>query len=131
MTNDLPEIFWHLENGGHGGRLAGHALRLLNEAVELCVAAGATSDEVYDRVKDELNKVYDRGVTDPGLLGRRFKHGPEELAEEIADVQILLNVLAHHAGHANTRPLVDAKLDVLRQRKWEVDGDGVLWRPKT
>src|SRR5258708_6978999 len=31
---DVPEVLWHTENGGHGGRLAGHALRLLNEAVE-------------------------------------------------------------------------------------------------
>lgn len=118
----LPEIKWHLEQGGHDGRLAGHALRLLNETVELCIATGASFDEINGRIKMELDKAV--------MKGHHLRAPHESIEEEIADVLILLNVLAYHADVDDIRTLVHDKLKILRDRKWVVDDDGVLWRPK-
>src|SRR5260221_269686 len=61
-TDDLPPgIQWHLDFGGHNGRIAGHALRVLNEVVELCVVAGARREEIVERITQEINKTDKRG----------------------------------------------------------------------
>ncbi len=57
----LAAVDWHLGAGGKNVRLAGHALRLLCEAVELCVAAGANPQEIEQRVHSEIAKALERG----------------------------------------------------------------------
>jgi dCMP deaminase len=119
---ETPEVQWHREQGGHDGRLAGHALRLLHEAVELCVAAGAQRHEIEHAVVKETIKAEFR-------KDFRVDVGPG-VSEEIADVQLLLNVFSHYAQVTDVRPLLDRKMKINHERKWEVDADGVLWRPK-
>lgn len=115
-------VDWHVGAGGKNVRLAGHALRLLNEAVELCVAAGATADEIRDRVAAEMVKATGRGeFNQPVEL--------DNVRAELVDVQILGDVLAHWTGGADTEAERAAKIAVLHGREWEADGDGALWRP--
>lgn len=110
---------WHAENGAHFSRPAGHALRLLREVVELCVAAGAVPEEVSDHVGAEISKALGRG---------EIGGDPRSIPEEWADCQLLLDAFARLAGiskHAETRK----KLDILWQREWQVARSGALYRP--
>lgn len=113
---------WHVDAGGSKGRLAGHALRLLNEAVELCIAAGAGADEIKDRVKAELWKAFERAEI----------HKPVDEAKvraELADVQVCTDVLANYTGNVDLTKEREHKLVILKERQWEADSDGALWRP--
>lgn len=107
------------EHGGAFIRPAGHATRLLRELVELCVAAGAGEDEIKAAIYAEMDKAAERG---------EFGGNPDNIPEEFADCSLLLDIFAGHVGldqHAARK----AKLDVLWDRKWAADSDGVLWRP--
>lgn len=115
-------VKWHLDNGGSNKRLAGHALRLLHETIELCVAAGASENELRQRVDMEINKEKERGEF---TLPVEF----EKVREEMADVAILHTILAHHTGSMDISGDCSSKIDVLLTRAWEADEDGVLWRP--
>lgn len=116
---------WHSANGGHDGRAAGHALRMLRECVELCVASGATEGEIKLAVLRECQKAEDRKEfgKDLGLVGR---------VEEFVDVQLLAIV---YQGYFLPERLVgnelEHKFEVCRARHWQADADGVLWRPGT
>lgn len=110
---------WHVESGASFNRPAGHALRLLREVVELCVASGAKESEIYDAINEEVWKARNRA---------EFGGNPESVPEEWADCEILLQVFAQHFG-IDRNAEVRKKLDVLWQRKWRADQDGVLWRP--
>lgn len=108
---------WHRTNGGRYIRPAGHAVRLLHEVAELCIEAGAMPDELRHAVETEIH----RSV--PKVM-RSFA----DLAQEAADVGILLDVFTALAG-IDLDEAKRKKLDVLLQRKWAADPDGVLWRP--
>lgn len=110
---------WHAESGGSGLRLDCHALRFLHEAVELCIAAGASLDDINSAVGDEITKAIVRGEVggNDGAIGG-----------EVADCRISLDVFAHYAGVDQNKE-VRAKLAVLWNRKWQADGGGALYRP--
>ena len=110
---------WHLDNGASFERPAGHAVRMLREVIEFCVAAGATEEEIGAAVTLEIYKARSRGEFGGNML---------EVPEEWADVAILLKVFAAHFG-IDPNYQMRAKLDVLWRRAWEADKDGVLWRP--
>ena len=112
---------WHRENGGKFTNPAGHALRLLREVIELCVASGAAEEQIYQALIAECEKASSRG---------EFGGDPDTIPEEWADCAILLEIYAKHAG-INKKKVVRDKLDVLWVRKWQADEDGVLWRPGT
>lgn len=112
-------IKWHQEQGGCGFRLAGHALRLLNETIELCVTAGATHFEILKVVNSECNKAIDR---------HEFGGNISELPQEFADVSFLQEVFAYYAG-INIEQAREDKFKILLDRRWRADADGVLWRP--
>lgn len=112
-------IKWHQEQGGNGNRLAGHALCLLNETIELCVTAGATHHEIAKVVNDECNKAHKR---------HEFGGDPNELPQEFADVSFLQEVFAHYANIDINQARED-KFKILLDRKWKPDNDAVLWRP--
>ena len=113
-------ITWHKEQGGHGNkRLAGHALRLLNETIELCVTAGATHHEILKVADDECAKAVNRD---------EFGGDPNELPQEFADVSFLQEIFAHYANVDISQARED-KFKILLDRKWRADDDGVLWRP--
>jgi hypothetical protein len=96
-------------------------MRLLREIVELCIATGASNKEIHDAVAIELKKFNERGERGDFL-------------QEAADCQILLEVISHYilqlTGQSVDMAASD-KITVLYKRDWEVDKDGVLWRPGT
>ena len=122
MDTRSKVLDWHKTNGGKNVRLAGHALRLLNEAVELCVASGASADEIGSRVAAEIAKLAERG---------EFKLPVDfsTVRDELSDVTILGDVLASYTGSVDLTPERERKIIILHERKWEADRDGVLWRP--
>lgn len=123
MPDTKTEVVrWHTDNGGHNGRIAGHALRLLNEAIELCVTAGADAGEIGERVAAELAKAAERGEFQEPVTF-------DGVRKELVDVQFLADVIAHHTGNVDTECERREKLAVLHERAWEADEDGVLWRP--
>lgn len=111
---------WHEESGGHFAEPAGHALRLLRETVELCIAAGASLDGIYEAMASEVSKA---------IVRLEVGGDTNAIAGELADCKILLDVFAHHAG-INPHEAARKKLDVLWQRDWEADGSGALYRPR-
>lgn len=118
---DIPR--WHQEHGGNFNKPAGHALRLLNEVVELCMASGASEFDIRHHVVTEIDRQKDK-------FDFKIEGNPNSLPEEWADCQILLNIFAHYA-HINKTTAVREKVDVLWERQWEADEDGVLWRPNS
>lgn len=111
---------FHELNGGHFERPSGHVLRMLRETIELCVAAGATQHEICSDVVNELDKAHRR---------KEFGGNPSKVAEEWADVALLLEVFRRYAGidgHEEMRK----KLDVCWKRRWMANKDGVLFRPR-
>jgi hypothetical protein len=118
-------MHWHRSSGGFGGKASGHALRMLRECVELCVASGATEGEIKMSVRRECDKANDRREfgKDHGLAGR---------VEEFTDVRLLGIVYQHYFIPSNVAAReLWRKLDVCRARVWQADDDGVLWRPGT
>jgi nucleoside 2-deoxyribosyltransferase len=109
---------WHQESGGNFTYPGGHAVRLLREVVELCVAAGADINEITRAVQAEIRKAQDRGE----------RADPRAVPSEWADCAILLKVFAHYAGireHVEIRN----KLDILWERQWGAANSGALYRP--
>lgn len=104
-----PGVLWHLKNGGHKGSQIAQSLKILDEVVELCRATGAT--------EAEIDKVVDNAVMKE----------PGQVADEIADVVLCINIFAHHAD-IDIDEEVEHKLEVNRERDWQVDQDGVLRR---
>lgn len=110
---------WHKESGGHYAQPSGHAVRLLREVVELCIASGASQLQMATAVTAEFKKSVERGE-----LGGDAAAIPKEWA----DCAILLEVIADHAGIDKTG-VVREKLDVLWNREWQADESGALYRP--
>ena len=111
---------WHQENGGKFTRPSNHAIRLLREVVELCVAAGASENDINAALMQETHKAYQRGEFGVDHTS--------EIPEEWADCAMLLDVFAQHAG-IDTHKEIRKKLDILWTRQWEADAGGALYRP--
>ncbi len=111
---DIAE--WQDRIGARFTRPAGHALRLLHEVVELCLAAGADGKEIMQRVGYEL------------LRGEKGGGSAEEMRKELSDVAINVEVLNRFLGGMLDTD-VAAKLVIIDVRQWELDRDGVPWRP--
>lgn len=92
------------------------ALRALEECVEMCVAAGAAAIEVREAVSKALAE---------NPHGRR----PEKVAQEAADVLIVLYGLAHLRGF-DLSDAIDQKMKTNRQRRWRALGDGTGYHVK-
>lgn len=92
------------------------AIRALEEMVELCFAAGATSYEVREAVSNSLYKVGNR--PDPG-----------KVPEEAADVLINLYAVAYDR-HFDIHSEVDRKMEINRGREWAARGDGTGYHIK-
>ena len=123
MNKNLARLIndWHVSNGGHFGQPRGHALRLLCEVVELCIASGATPLNIMDAIRSEMAKATDKQEWDP-------EYDAKAVSEEWADCAILLEVFRNLAD-INGNGAVFDKHKVLVEREWAVDADGVLWRP--
>lgn len=101
-------------------------LRMLDEAVEAAIAAGATYLEIVDLVNSVIGKHIDRSQKDLVSVERLTRRAPvdvQSLADEAADVLIVLYGMAALYGfdlHAE----VDRKMEINRDRKWIANGDG-------
>jgi nucleoside 2-deoxyribosyltransferase len=109
---------WHEESGGSFTHPGGHAVRMLREVVELCVAAGADSNEIMQGVQAEIRKAQERGE----------RADQNAVPIEWADCAICLKVFAHYAK-INQHQVMREKLDVLWDRKWSASQGGALYRP--
>lgn len=122
---DEDLLAWHRSKGGAPLNPAGHAIRLLREVVELCVASGATEGQIKMAVRRECDKAEKRKEfgKNVGLVGR---------AEEFADVTILMKI---YEGYFLSPRIVSTetvrKFQVCQAKEWQPDSDGVLWRPGT
>lgn len=114
---------WHRDHGGHAGDPAAHALRLLREVVELCIASGSNRTELLNSVYAEIRKAVEKEELD----------GCSKMAnmlEEFADVSMLLAVYRNYFLHYyDTDQTLAAKFELCESREWEADSAGVLWRP--
>jgi hypothetical protein len=110
---------WHVEAGGTFTWPKSHALRLLREVIELCIACGAKASEITSHVDAEFAKADDKK-----------EWGGDSLAipEEWADCALLLEVFRSHAGIERHQE-VREKLKVLWDREWAPDPGGALYRP--
>jgi NTP pyrophosphatase (non-canonical NTP hydrolase) len=97
-----------------------HCFRLLEEVVELCLAAGASHDDVY--VTADIAGEAARKKSGAGYLESRTET-PERIAEEMADCAIVLDVLAERRG-VDLRAEVDKKMSINRARRWRANRDG-------
>lgn len=113
-------VRWHEENDAFcaNDNLAPHALRALREMIELCFASKASSSAISDAFQAEFQKE----------AHRPSDRTPAAVREEWADVAILLEVFRNYAN-IDQHAVMRTKLDILWQRQWKVDADGVLWRP--
>jgi hypothetical protein len=117
--------YWHRSQGGHAGRPAAHAVRMLRECVELCVASGATELEIKMAVRRECEKASQRHEF---IQSTQYSH----ILEEFIDVKILSMVFrTYFLNFGDIENEMFRKMSVLRQRQWTPDADGVLWRPGT
>jgi NTP pyrophosphatase (non-canonical NTP hydrolase) len=101
------------------------ALRCLEEMVELCVAAGASGNDIYAVTSRAQEAARDK--TGQRYLERR--PDPAQVPAEAADVLITLYVLAGYRGfHLDSA--VDDKMKTNRSRRWKANGDGTGYHIK-
>lgn len=112
---------WHFRNGGHFTVPSGHALKILEEAFELCFACGASTNDVANVLANEVYK-----ATKKNEITGNFN--PDAAKEELADVSILMAIMAYYLNTDMTTE-VDKKIPVLHGRKWGVNKAGVVKRP--
>lgn len=125
IVTDSEIMEWHHHRGGHGGRAAGHALRILRECVELCVASGARPEETHEAFFSEMAKATDRGEF-------QKSHTFRDVLEEFVDVRILMTIYrGYFIVWGDLENEMRRKLDVCSGREWQADADGVLWRSGT
>lgn len=95
------------------------ALRVLEEVVELCLAAGATPTEIHRAVLKEIGSKPDHASC----------REPDKVPAEAADVAITLYGLAY-LRKFDLHAAVDAKMVINRARKWKPNGDGTGYHVK-
>jgi hypothetical protein len=112
---------WHKRKGGFYGHPAAHALKALEEMIELCIASGALPDDVQKVVDKELVKAEQKGEVSSSPNKYR-------IGEEIADTVICL-VICQEVSRVSCSAEIDNKLPILYEREWQPNNDGVLRRP--
>lgn len=96
------------------------SLRALEEMVELCLASGATPEQIGAAVY--------RSIGDQAPHEKRPL--PDKIPSEAADVVIVLSGLAAMRG-INLQAEIDKKMAINRARKWKANGDGTGYHVKT
>lgn len=112
---------WVSSRGGKAIIPAADALKILEEATELCYVSGASHDQVHKTVMKESLKAQQRNEA-----GGIFD--PNGVREEFADVLITCASYAHK-WNIPSQSVVDDGLGKIAARQWSVNVDGVLCRP--
>lgn len=122
---------WAVETfGGESGLTARHCIRLMEEVVELCLAAGASAHSIDLAVGKSLERAGCCRDWDLWCWEDVSHPLPEKVPEELADCGIVLDTLAHRAG-VDLQSEKDKKMEVNRHhRKWECKGDGTGYHAK-
>lgn len=94
------------------------SIRALEEMVELCLASGATPDEIEEAAAKAVRSSVKEGR---GRDSREFD--PIKIPTEAADVMIVLYGIASMRRFDLLRA-VDFKMAVNRDRRWKTRGDG-------
>ena len=126
---DTRVVNWAKNNGAHcKNGSAGHALKLLEEVTELCIASGAAWGEIQRTVHKEVLKGVDRGKFN---INPETRHAAdrEDMKEEVADVSVCLSLYTYFSDIEEDIE-VSNKLPILEERKWTANEDGVLTRPR-
>lgn len=95
------------------------AIRLFEEAIELCLVCGASPDQLRAAFEKEV-----KGL--PGEIGHRR---PLKIEAEAADVQIVLFGVAG-LNEFDLSEAVHSKMIVNRNRQWKANGDGTGYHIK-
>lgn len=126
---DTKVVNWANKNGAHyENGPAGHALKLLEEVTELCIASGAAWGEIQRTVHKEVLKGVDRGKFN---INPETRHAADrnEMCNELADVSICLSIYTYLTNIEEDME-VSSKLIILEDHKWVANEDGVLTRPR-
>lgn len=99
---------WAVRTFGRGDSPARYALRALEECLELCIASGATKDDIGEVVIETVQNNYEK---------------MKMPRKELADTMVTLLVYAHVFGFSAITE-VDRVMGVNRQRSWRSNGDG-------
>jgi hypothetical protein len=106
-------------------------LRMIEEAVELCVVAGASFMDIWDAVDAECKKIAAKPPRDDSTIKNALRHRePDKIGPEAADVYIVLCGVAALYGFDLDREAT-AKMRVNRARKWKARGDGTGYHVKS
>src|SRR5688500_3595462 len=99
---------WRQENGGHNKSPKHHALKALEELLELCFATGATMHYINVVLYEEQKKAwYKKEIT--------VTYDPKRVREELADVTLCIEVCSLEYG-VNVMDAVDEKIPTLEER---------------
>jgi hypothetical protein len=96
------------------------ALRALEEMIELCLAAGASPEQVADACRKIIHEALPQLTAADWTL---TAPAPEKIPAEAADVLIVLYGLAGLRGF-DLHDEVDRKMAINRARRWAPRGDG-------
>lgn len=107
--------------------------RLLEECVELCLAAGVTNDKIMSHVMDSIYNQTGKASRRAGKIiypsQLEVGYDREELAEEAADVALVLKDLCHITD-TDVEAAQDKKWAVFITRKFNVSDAGTLYAIK-
>ncbi len=115
--HETTETIGSWADGAFGpGTVRARSLRLLEEVVELCLAAGAGRSDTL--------AVLDRTV-DRYFESRPWQDGgyPGDVPDELADCHIVLRTIAHTAM-VDLDARTNTKMRINRGRAWRRTGDG-------
>ena len=101
------------------------ALRALEEMVELCLASGASAEDIEHIVGEASIKAR----KESGQKYQERKLEPDKIRLETADVLIVLYGVAHMRGF-DLHLAVDDKMAINRHRQWKPNGDGTGYHVK-
>lgn len=107
--------------------------RFMEEAVELCLAAGLGPDQIMSHVMDSIHNQVGKAGRRAGrvIYPSQYKEDAtvEELGEEMADCSLVLKDLAYLTG-VDIAQEENVKWAVFSQRKFHVSPEGTLYAIK-
>ena len=122
------------EPNSHYRTPAAVAGRFIEEAVELCLATGVSPTEIMAHVMDAVhNQCAKAGRRAERVIYPSYYTQPyddNEIAEEIADCNLLLKDLQYVTGLLDTDTIERTKWDKFTQRTFYVSEQGTLYAIK-
>lgn len=124
MQNETQQSVGEWAEETFPGGQAGHprnAIRLIEEVGEFARAYGLTMNEVWLAIA--------KGFPSDMKLYDRRPESPEKVAKEMADMDIVMDVVAHR-DNINRQREKNEKMGINRGREWHQNGDGTGYHIK-